>query len=75
MSSTGGVAKYPDSVQYGYSFGRQFPPFNAIDKPDAVISVFEKGFMVPFHFSYLKVTDDSHHRMAYTLKHVTAAAS
>jgi hypothetical protein len=46
-------------VQDSYSLGRQFPPFNKIDKPDAVLSVFERGFVVPLRFRYDKDVENS----------------
>lgn len=55
----GGAKSYPGSVQDSYSLGRQFPPFNKIDKPDAVLSVFERGFVVPLRFRYDKDVENS----------------
>lgn len=46
-------------MQNSYSLGRQFPPFNQIDKPDAVLSVFERGFVVPLRFRYDKDVENS----------------
>ncbi len=48
----GALKHKPGSVQYGYSDGMQFPPFNAIDKPDTVLSVFVSGFVLPLQFVF-----------------------
>lgn len=50
----GALKGLPGSVQYGYSDGLQFPPFNAIDQPDTVLSVFVPGFVLPLKFVYEK---------------------
>lgn len=48
----GGAQDLPGSVQFGYSDGMQFPPFGAIDKPGAVLSVFVPGFVLPLRFAF-----------------------
>lgn len=48
----GALQNAPNSVQYGYSDGMQFPPFNAIDGPNTVLSVFVPGFVLPINFNF-----------------------
>jgi hypothetical protein len=48
----GALKGQPGSVQFGYSDGMQFPPFNAIDGADTVLSVFVPGFVLPIQFRF-----------------------
>ncbi len=50
----GALKSKAHSVQYGYSDGMQFPPFDAIAAhgADTVLSVFVPGFVLPIDFKF-----------------------
>jgi len=52
LTIQGAVEKYPGSVQYGYSDGMTFPPFNAIDRAKS-LHMFVPQFIMPLQLTPL----------------------